>query len=112
MLVPGVADLLARGEMILARASWWIDPRRSPRRVFGSSGARDRAAGEGGEAAGCGRGLGPEAGFGGSVWALVQTAEAEAFRKRWAERYSQEFPNPTERSRFFKTRPGPSVVRL
>ena len=51
-------------------------------------------------------------GFGGSVWALVRNEEAEPFRKRWGERYAAAFPNPTERSRFFTTRPGPSVVRL
>lgn len=51
-------------------------------------------------------------GFGGSVWALVESDEAESFRKRWAERYGAEFPHPTQRSRFFTTRPGPSVVRL
>lgn len=51
-------------------------------------------------------------GFGGSVWALVKSDDAESFRKRWAERYAAEFPNPTQRSRFFTTRPGPSVVRL
>ena len=51
-------------------------------------------------------------GFGGSVWAVVKTEEADAFRKRWGEAYVQEFPNPTGRSRFFATQPGPSVVRI
>jgi galactokinase len=51
-------------------------------------------------------------GFGGSVWAIVRSEEAEPFRKRWGERYAAAFPNPTERSRFFTTRPGPAVVRL
>jgi galactokinase len=51
-------------------------------------------------------------GFGGSVWALVLREDAEPFRKRWGERYAESFPHPTERSRFFTTQPGPSVVRL
>jgi galactokinase len=51
-------------------------------------------------------------GFGGSVWAVVPTEEADAFRKRWGETYAAAFPNPTERSRFFATQPGPAVVRL
>jgi galactokinase len=51
-------------------------------------------------------------GFGGSVWAIVAADEADAFRKRWGEAYAAAFPNPTERSRFFTTRPGPAVVRL
>lgn len=51
-------------------------------------------------------------GFGGSVWALIRTADAESFRKRWAERYSEEYPSPTQRSRFFTTRPGPAALEL
>ena len=52
------------------------------------------------------------AGFGGSAWALVRSEDAESFRKRWAERYAEAFPHPTQRSRFFATRPGPAVVEL
>ena len=51
-------------------------------------------------------------GFGGSVWALARTSEAEAFRRRWAERYTSSFPGRTESARFFTTRPGPPVVEL
>jgi galactokinase len=51
-------------------------------------------------------------GFGGSVWAIVRREEADGFRKRWGEAYSEAFPNPTGRARFFATQPGPSVVRL
>ncbi len=51
-------------------------------------------------------------GFGGSVWALVESEQADAFRKRWGEAYATAFPDPTERSRFFATRPGPAVVKL
>jgi galactokinase len=51
-------------------------------------------------------------GFGGSVWAVVRREEADAFRKRWGESYASAFPNPTGRSRFFATQPGPAVVRL
>jgi galactokinase len=51
-------------------------------------------------------------GFGGSVWAIVRSEEADPFRKRWGEAYAEAFPHQTERSRFFATRPGPSVVRL
>jgi galactokinase len=51
-------------------------------------------------------------GFGGSVWAIVRSEDADGFRKRWGEAYAEAFPNPTGRSRFFATKPGPSVVRL
>jgi galactokinase len=52
------------------------------------------------------------AGFGGSVWALVRSEETESFRMRWGQRYADAFPNPTQRSRFFATRPGPALVVL
>jgi len=111
VLVPGVADLLARGEMVLAgelvdRSQALAEAclgNQIPETVLLAREARRLGA-----AAASAFG----AGFGGSVWALVRTPDAEAFRKRWAERYSEEFPNPTERSRFFTTRPGPAVVRL
>ena len=51
-------------------------------------------------------------GFGGSVWAIVRSEEADGFRKRWGEAYAEAFPNPTGRSRFFATQPGPAVLRL
>jgi galactokinase len=51
-------------------------------------------------------------GFGGSVWALARTGEAESFRRRWAERYAGEFPAATANARFFTTRPGPPVTEL
>jgi len=51
-------------------------------------------------------------GFGGSVWAIVRSEEADGFRKRWGEAYSAAFPSPTTRSRFFTTQPGPAVVRI
>jgi galactokinase len=51
-------------------------------------------------------------GFGGSVWALSRTADAEAFRRRWAEVYVGRFPAAAAESRFFVTRPGPPVLVL
>jgi galactokinase len=51
-------------------------------------------------------------GFGGSVWAMVEAADADGFRKRWAERYARAFPASAPESRFFVTRPGPPVIRL
>jgi galactokinase len=51
-------------------------------------------------------------GFGGSVWAIARTPEAEAFRRRWAERYAGEFPGTTSSARFFTTRPGPPLMEL
>lgn len=52
------------------------------------------------------------AGFGGSVWALVDQANALAFLDRWESAYRTTCPAASARSRFFQTRPGPAVVRL
>ena len=52
------------------------------------------------------------AGFGGSVWALVETCRAEEFRLRWAEDYRSRFPIAASRAEFFSTNAGPALVRL
>ena len=52
------------------------------------------------------------AGFGGSVWALVPTADADDFATAWLERYSAEFPEVAERATTLVTRPGGPAHRL
>ena len=51
------------------------------------------------------------AGFGGSVWALVQASQAAEFERRWAAEFHDRFP-AAEHARFFSTRPGPAALRL
>jgi galactokinase len=47
------------------------------------------------------------AGFGGSVWALVEAARAGAFSERWREAYLSDQPGAAARgATFFTTRPG------
>jgi len=52
------------------------------------------------------------AGFGGSVWALVEADAAQAFLEAWAGRYREEFPGPAGNACFFLTRPGPAAFEL
>ena len=52
------------------------------------------------------------AGFGGSVWALVERARVEEFRERWSEAYRVEFPGAAARAEFFVTGAGPAATRL
>jgi galactokinase len=52
------------------------------------------------------------AGFGGSVYALVRTEDAQDFRRRWAERYGRAFPERAGTATFFVTRAGPRATRL
>ena len=45
------------------------------------------------------------AGFGGSVWAMVRTDEAERFAARWRERFVRSHTGHTARTHFFVTAP-------
>jgi galactokinase len=64
------------------------------------------------------RGLGAAAasafggGFGGSVWALVETTVGGEFLRRWQEEYVRVFPARTGESRFFLTRPEGPAMRI
>jgi galactokinase len=51
------------------------------------------------------------AGFGGSVWALVDRGEAPAFAERWSADYRARFPGRTA-ARTFVSRPGPGMTSL
>ena len=52
------------------------------------------------------------AGFGGSVWALVKTDRADSFKAEWAGQYESLFPNSAQKSEFFLTCAGPSVIEF
>lgn len=52
------------------------------------------------------------AGFGGSVWAMVQEASAQTFVNHWRKAYLTEFPTYTDSAKFFATRPGPAAFSI
>jgi galactokinase len=52
------------------------------------------------------------AGFGGSVWALVEQRACEAFLVQWAGAYRSRFPQHAGASRFFATAAGPPACRV
>ncbi len=62
------------------------------------------------------------AGFGGSVWALVEKddaekddaekAEAKTFLTKWADAYRQQFPDNAQSCSFFTTAAGPAAFRV
>lgn len=52
------------------------------------------------------------AGFGGSVWALVPTADADGFASDWLDRYTSEFDSHAAAARSLVTRPGKAAHRL
>lgn len=52
------------------------------------------------------------AGFGGSVWSLVQKSEAAEFVQHWANLFRERFPSAHSRAQFFVTAAGPSAQYL
>jgi galactokinase len=52
------------------------------------------------------------AGFGGSVWAFIASAHAEAFTAKWRTAYAESFPDHAAHAEFMVTLPGPGAVRL
>lgn len=52
------------------------------------------------------------AGFGGSVWALVNGREASEFAQRWRERYLSNFPERAHTANFFATAAGPALTQI
>lgn len=52
------------------------------------------------------------AGFGGSVWALVDLPSADVFLEDWKTGYARAFPEPARRASFFPTRAGPALTRF
>ena len=52
------------------------------------------------------------AGFGGSVWAMIERTEAPEFLRRWSETYLEEFPAHREHARFLSTAAGGPAARL
>jgi len=52
------------------------------------------------------------AGFGGSVWALVEAARADDFLAAWAGEYGSQFPQHVPLASFFATGAGPAAFRV
>jgi len=52
------------------------------------------------------------AGFGGSAWALVETARAESFLADWAAAYRQEFPARADAASFFVAGAGSAAFQV
>jgi galactokinase len=52
------------------------------------------------------------AGFGGSVWALVESSSVETFIHEWTATYTMAFPDSARHSEFFSTLAGPPAIQL
>jgi galactokinase len=111
VLVPGGANQLAEGDLegfgtTVARSQELAE--RLLRNQVPATISLARAAREEGAAAASAFG----AGFGGSVWALVERSAAHAFTNRWHNAYAAAHPEMAARAAFFLTRPGPAAMRV
>ncbi|MFZ0638386.1 MAG: galactokinase family protein [Candidatus Acidiferrales bacterium] len=110
-IVPAAADALARGDFerlgALVDRSQFLAKTCLANQVPETL-ALARSARELGAAAASAFG----AGFGGSVWALIEASRAEEFCQAWAAQYHQRFPARAEASRFFVSCPGPALVQF
>ncbi len=52
------------------------------------------------------------AGFGGSVWAMVDAADADRFGRTWLEEYRRAFPGAARRAQWFRSSLGPPARRI
>ncbi len=52
------------------------------------------------------------AGFGGSVWAMVEAAQAQQFLESWREGYAKTYPEAAKAAQFLVCAPGPAASRI
>ena len=110
-IIPAAGDALARGDLRTfgrlvdrsQRAAERLLGNQVPETVFLAAAARRLGA-----AAASAFG----AGFGGSVWALVEAVGAEDFLASWEAQYRAEFPQHAPLARFFATAAGPAAFRV
>ena len=110
-LIPGAADALAAGRLdelgqLVAESQNLAErllKNQVPETIYLAKSARDYGA-----VAASSFG----AGFGGSVWALVRSAEAEEFLSAWRTAYSELFPKRRKSSTFFLTTGGQPAMDI
>jgi len=110
-IIPAAGDALARGDLRVfgrlvddsQRAAEQLLGSQTPETIFLAASARRLGAAAASAFGG---------GFGGSVWALVETPRADDFPSAWSDEYSENFPQHTERASFFATGAGPAAFRV
>ena len=110
-IIPAAGDALAGGDLRAfgrlvdrsQRAAEQLLGNQTPETVFLAASARRLGAAAASAFGG---------GFGGSVWALVETSKADDFLSAWADVYLANFPQHTDVARFFATGAGPAAFRV
>lgn len=108
-IVPGVAHALAAGD--LERVGVLMDRSQElAETCLGNQTAETIELARSARALGAVAASAFGAGFGGSVWALVSSAQAKRFRDAWAAHYRERFPARSAGSEFLITDAGPSLM--
>ena len=110
-IVPGACEALASGDMA-AFGALTDDSQRGAETKLGNQVAQTAYLAKRARALGALGASAFGAGFGGSVWALVEADEAEAFGRAWREDYAGTYPTEAASAAFVTTRPGPGAMRL
>jgi len=108
--IPGAVNALARGE--LEAFGDWVDRSQADaERHLGNQVPETAELARSARALGAIAASAFGAGFGGSVWAMIQADAAPEFLNRWKEHYQQRFPARAGRSEFFvSAASGPAFV--
>jgi galactokinase len=105
-IIPGVADLLRQGQT--AGVGELVDRSQAgAERGLGNQVPETIQLQRSARAAGALAASAFGAGFGGSVWALIDADRAESFLSAWADGYRTRFPERAGQAGFFLTRAGP-----
>jgi galactokinase len=110
-ILPPAGDCLARGD--IAGFGQMVDrSQRAAEEFLGNQIDETSYLASAARSAGAAAASAFGAGFGGSVWALVATAGAEAFLESWGALYRARFPAYAGSARFFLSGAGPAAIRV
>ncbi len=110
-LLPAAGDALASGD--LARFGELVDRSQlAAEKLLGNQVPQTIYLALSARAAGAVAASAFGAGFGGSVWALVDASQADSFLAEWSGAYRQEFPEEGGAALFFTTHAGPAAFEL
>ncbi|MFZ1934694.1 MAG: galactokinase family protein [Thermoguttaceae bacterium] len=110
-IIPAAGDALLRGDL-REFGRLVDDSQRAAERLLGNQMAETIFLAASARRLGAAAASAFGGGFGGSVWALVETARADDFLAAWAGVYSENFPQHAERASFFATSAGPAAFRV
>lgn len=110
-IVPGVSDALAGGDF--ARAGALMDrSQHLAETLLGNQTPETIELARSARILGAAAASAFGAGFGGSVWALFPSVNADKFCEAWGAQYRQRHRDRAEASQFLITRAGPGLVQL